>query len=92
MEEKNYASDMLSQMKKIVGQVDGKPEEGKDLTSADRYTPKGPEKKPPKVRRLPSDESLFEFDMFGDPDEEEAGEQITEEAPVVEEAPVAEEN
>ena len=59
MEEKNLASEMLSQMKRFVGQESPAPEKN------DKYQPVTPERKrESKVRSLPGDDSLFEFDEF----------------------------
>ena len=67
MEEKNLASDMLDQMRKYVGgETNGeKPD--------DKYQPKSATKAPPKVRKIPKDESLFEFEF----DDDEAAEEET---------------
>ena len=68
MEDKNLASEMLNQMKKYVGSdtSDAKDAASSDVVdSVDRYSPREPEaQRSQKVRALPSDDSLFEFDGF----------------------------
>ncbi|MBR2473690.1 MAG: hypothetical protein IKB51_01490 [Clostridia bacterium] len=74
MEEKNLASEMLSQIKKYVGTDTPESASAKaEATSAaqsvseDKYLPKEPwTEKKPKVRQIPTDESLFEFESFVD--------------------------